>query len=508
MRAFVFATVALLALGSQVAYSCPGGQHEECINVGGLNVIKQCGCFPDHVVPDVNPVDVVKAAIPGAAVVIEAARRSGDSYLQAAAQNVDAVGAKLDKEMKTAISNAFTNPTKGVQDLVQTHIKAANDFVEAASATVRFAERSVNGYGDVLSAAERRLREGKVIDAVWHLHTDKFNADQENAAKYMQDSETARQAAQVAASTYGGPAGAAAFAAWMAYNSSGKNVEAALRAGAYTYLVSTGYSQVGSMPSNTVPEVLKKAAAIAAVRGMAVAAAGGSKEDILNAAKQGAGAIIIQAGQAYVTKEYTDSTKAKADTFCMESSQNACGDAKRWLKDAKKRVDEYKAKAEQVPNTMLTDDGRWAVSWDKKGLLDRTTTSPNTGTAPPSVVVTYVGDGSPYKEQILILAAIGEPEKFQAPHVVSTSWIAIRDVGAADYFFWRVSQLGADPKRLLTVGDILKARRSVYVRPGPDGGGWGTPIDVVTEGQKIRVLEVSVANTSKGRQEWIRFEYQ
>ena len=141
-----------------------------------------------------------------------------------------------------------------------------------------------------------------MVDAIWHIQIDSLKSDNKNASKLMQESELIRQAAQAAVSTYAGPAGTAAFAAWMAYNQSEHNVEAGLRAGAYTYLVTAGYAKVNTLPSGTVDEVVQKAAATAAIRGLAVAAAGGSQPDMFNAAIQGGGFIIVQAGQSYVNQ--------------------------------------------------------------------------------------------------------------------------------------------------------------------------------------------------------------
>jgi hypothetical protein len=89
---------------------------------------------------------IVKTAFPAVGPILEAARDSGDQNLAAAAQNVGMIGAKLDKETQTAISNALTNPAQGVRDAVQTHIKAANGIVDAFHASARYAERTVSGY--------------------------------------------------------------------------------------------------------------------------------------------------------------------------------------------------------------------------------------------------------------------------------------------------------------------------------------------------------------------------
>ena len=405
MRSILLAAV-LLATNAQVAFSsCT----ERCI---GPEWLRKCACVEDINVhlPDptkLNPTDIAKAALPGLAPAVEAAKRSGDPNLVAATQNFEALGAKLDKETQTAIANALTNPAQGVKDAVQTHLKAANDIVDAVHASARYAEREVSGYGDVLSKADRRVREGKVVDAMWNLGTDTLKTDNENAAKLMQESELVRQTAQAVANAYGGPAGTAAFAAWMAYNQT-QNIEAALRAGVYTYAVSEGYAKVNAMPSGKVNELAAKAAATAAVRGLAVAAAGGSKGDILNAAAQGGGSVLVQSGQAYVTKEYVEPTKARADAFCMDALKTSCADARQWVTDSRNRLQQYSAAADALPDTVITDDGRWAISWDKAALFNRNSRA-------PSVVLTYLGPGSPFEEQMRLIRVGAEPGKVTPP---------------------------------------------------------------------------------------------
>ena len=461
----------------------------------------------DCVAPDptkVSPTDILKS-VPGWAPLVEAAKHSGDQNLVGAAQNLEALGAKLDKETQKAISNALTNPAEGIKDTVQTHVKAANDLVDAVHASARYAKRTVNGYGDVLSKNERRAREGKVVDAIWHIQMDSLKSDNKNASKLMQESELIRQAAQAAVSTYAGPAGTAAFAAWMAYNQSEHNVEAALRAGAYTYLVTAGYAKVNTLPSGTVDEVVQKAAATAAIRGLAVAAAGGSQQDMFNAAIQGGGSIIVQAGQSYVNqygKEYADPSAARADTFCMDAVKESCADAKQWLADSQDQLKQYTASADLSPNIAATDDGQWAISWDKKALLDHTSVA-------PGVVLTYVGEGSPFNYQMNIISSLGEPPGPPPGNYLylhPSNWAAFSAPGGdTPYFDILKLDNGLRLPGSVIEGDVLTAKTDVDVRPGPYGGGWGAPIDYIASGEVITVLDVNTAHTAFGPQDWILF---
>ncbi|MGH0214464.1 hypothetical protein NKY66_11175 [Sinorhizobium meliloti] len=349
----------------------------------------------------IKPMDIIKAAFPTAPLMIEAVSNSGIPYLNSAAQNVAAIGTKLDKETQTAITNALTNPSKAIRDAAQTTLKAANDTVDAVEATARYAERTVNGNIEILDDAQARLREGKVIDAVWHLGTDRLGLENDNAAKLMQESEIARQVAQQAAAAYGGPAGAAAFAAWLTYNSSKGDFEKALLAGMYTYVVSTGNAKANAMPSGTVDEVVKKAATVAAVRGVAVAAYGGNQKEIMNAIVQSGGSVIVQSGQAYMTKKYVDPAKARADAFCIDHVNETCADAMQWVDAAEERAEQYKKIANTSPTVVVSGDGQWAISWNKETLVSRASKA-------PGVVLTYVGQGSYYRQQMLSFRKISK----------------------------------------------------------------------------------------------------
>ena len=303
--------------------------------------------------------DVINIAFPGAVAITEAALKTGSNVVISAVQNLEMIATRFDKNTQIAIANAFTNADRATRDAAQNITKSANDIVEAANASVRFAERSIKGTGEVLSKAEERLRDGKVVDALWHLGTDHLQTSNENAAAFMAESEVARQAAQTLAASYGGPAGSAAFAAWYAYNASGRNVEKALLAGVYSYAVGTQASKINAMPSNTISETAKKAASVAAMRGLAVAAAGGSRQDALNAAMQAGGSIIVQSGGAYVSKEFGEPAKSGTDSFCMEATKASCEDAMQWVDDARSTLTKYRNVKHELPNVVVSSNGQW-----------------------------------------------------------------------------------------------------------------------------------------------------
>jgi hypothetical protein len=132
----------------------------------------------------------------------------GGALLGQAATNVDVLVRNLGNEAQTAIRNAINTQDKAISDATQNLVKSANDIVDAAHATARYAEREVSSYQDVLSNAEKRVREGKVADAIWHVSTDSWQATNKNAAQLASENQIIAAAGQAVATAYGGPAGA------------------------------------------------------------------------------------------------------------------------------------------------------------------------------------------------------------------------------------------------------------------------------------------------------------
>jgi hypothetical protein len=211
---------------------------------------------------------------------------------------VTEIAADANQQVTDRLAEANTKVTKGVQRAAE-QAKAFNKVVkwnlekagrdseaevgrfgknleDAAHAIGHFLERQGQGAGAALSNAERRIREGKVVDAIWHLSTEPLQHTSENAALAAQESEYLNTVAQTAASAYGGPAGAAAYAAWLTYEQTG-NADLALRAGVLTYATSSAFSAAGKMNAATTSDIAKKAAVTAAIGGLAVAAAGGDE---------------------------------------------------------------------------------------------------------------------------------------------------------------------------------------------------------------------------------------
>ncbi|EJC80184.1 hypothetical protein Rleg4DRAFT_1798 [Rhizobium leguminosarum bv. trifolii WSM2297] len=310
-----------------------------------------------------------------------------DKFLNQAVANSSLFVNGLASDATTAVQQALTNADKAKRDAARTVIKAANDGIDAVNAAERFAERQVKGIPDVLSAAQKRVREGKVVDAIWHIGIDQMRNTNKNASQLTQESELANQVAQGAAATYGGPGGAAAYAAWKTYNDTHGNVDLAIKAGMYAAATSEFSAGVGAMPTGTISEVGKKAAVAGALGGLAVAASGGSNEDALKAFVASGGAVIVQSGQAYVQKEYVDPKIAEGDAYCTKLVNESCSEGAAWVVSAKATA-EQALKDPGGTSVQFTGNHEWAISWNKYAFGNEA--------GAPAVALTYVGEGSPY----------------------------------------------------------------------------------------------------------------
>lgn len=133
--------------------------------------MRACACFPNgpdvgNALPKLDFPGVVGTLWPGIGPLLSLAKSSGDAVLGQAVANVEILMSNVEKETKIAVENAFKAQDKAIADATQNLVKSVDDIVDAAHATARYAEREVNSYQDVLSNAEKRVREGKVADAI------------------------------------------------------------------------------------------------------------------------------------------------------------------------------------------------------------------------------------------------------------------------------------------------------------------------------------------------------
>lgn len=211
------------------------------------------------------------------------------------------------KTAEKAIQDTGNAIEKGLHDIGNTLGKAGDDtvaqlgrsyedVVTLAEASYHFVENQVEGYEALVKDAERRVSEGKYLDAVWTVMTDQRRVQEQSTADAVMESSILNAIATAAATTFGGPGGAAAYAAWYTYKATG-NLEAALKAGAIAWATCSAGKAASGIQGDAFDAVARRTLATAAVGGASVAAAGGSDEQVL--AAFGKGAVVGTVREVY-----------------------------------------------------------------------------------------------------------------------------------------------------------------------------------------------------------------
>lgn len=221
-----------------------------------------------------NPLDAVKDVVRGVGKAIDDV-----------AHLPKKVGEELERDVRR-ISDGLADTRKTVEREVGGAIHLITD---AAKAAEKFAAQEARNPLDAINGA---LHRRDVVSSIWYLATSPIKATNENAMQATRDSALLGAAAQVAATAYGGPAGAAAYATWTAYNLSGGDINAALRTGVTTGLIAAATGAVANMPSGA-----EKLAAEATMKAAIAKAQGKSTEEIAQAAL----ASLVQVASAQLS---------------------------------------------------------------------------------------------------------------------------------------------------------------------------------------------------------------
>lgn len=392
-----------------VALPCSDHEYEECWRLGPY---KDCKC-----VPKIGG-DVGKVAEEGKKVVNDVARETeklGQDTLTTikkaggdTVRTLQKAGGDTVATLEKAGGDAITTFVKAGADANATYVKAwkdtgeqtkkgFQDTVDAARAVTNFGINQLKAYDASLKSAEKRLREGKVIDSMWGLTVEPLQASEANFARATQESALIATAASSAAAVYGGPGGAAAYAAWSTYRATG-NADQALRAGLLAAATAQAGGSVSSMPSGTMGEALKKSAMAGAAGGIAVAAAGGDERAVTEGFLRSAGSVLVQAGSDKA-KAYAPKAKDAWDSVqCLAAKDVDCFSKTTWARDAKGRI--------------LTDsNGKPRI--DPKALDPAAYIGKWTGIDPKSA------DG----KKAAILAKISQLPKVQAIPLMKNRWV-------------------------------------------------------------------------------------
>lgn len=319
---------------------------------------------------------------------------------------------------------------KGWRDIGEQGRQSFSDAVDAGQAALHFAENQAKAQRDAFGNAEKRAREGKVIDSMWGLATEPLQSSEENFSKATQESEVINAAAGSAAAVYGGPAGAAAYASWSTYRRTG-NAEKAFRAGLLAGVTAQIGSAVAKMPAGTAGEIIKKASIAGAAGGISVAAAGGDEQSIKEGFLKSAGAVLIQGGSDKF-KAYSPQAKDAYDTIqCVSARDVDCISNTTWARDAKGKI-RYDANGNPRIDSSKLDPNLYTGKWTridplsdagkKYAFITQTSKLPKMEAIPlqrnqwvltwtlgqgqdiaynkPTVVLTYVGNDTPFVSEI------------------------------------------------------------------------------------------------------------
>jgi outer membrane protein OmpA-like peptidoglycan-associated protein len=277
---------------------------------------------------------------------------------------------KASDDTLTTVQRAGTDVVatyeKGWRDTAEQTRRSFNDVVDAVKAVARFTEAQAKGQVTALSNAERRAREGKVIDALWGAAVEPAQSSEKNFANAVQESAVLNAAAQAAAAAYGGPAGAAAYAAWYTYRATG-DANLALKAGAFSIVTSYAGGSVANMPAGTAGEVLagevlRKAAVTAAVAGIAVAAAGGDEKAVKDAVLTSGGAVLVQGASDQLTAYSPNAENAVQTVQCISARDVDCLSNTTYVRDAEGKL-LYDSDGQPRIDTTKLDPKQYVGQW-------------------------------------------------------------------------------------------------------------------------------------------------
>ncbi|MET3225774.1 hypothetical protein ABIF35_006561 [Bradyrhizobium japonicum] len=264
------------------------------------------------------------------------------------------------------------------------------DFVKGVPGAVvavgHFIENSAHSTGDTLSHAERRLREGKVVDAFWHLNTEPLSDSEKNVLKACQESALIRQGLQAVTTYYAGPLGAAAFSAWYTYRTTGDAVLAlkiGLIEGAKAYALQ---GVDANMSAGVAEEAAAKAVVAGAIGGIAVAASGGNMQDVACGFIMTGGTVAALDGYQLETgrtlgqdlRAAGGAATSSVGGFIMKPFSSPSTEPPPPMPDAEASPAELQPPPQ---GGIQIENGDWRITWNAIVLKS----------GKPAVVLTYVG---------------------------------------------------------------------------------------------------------------------
>jgi hypothetical protein len=420
------ALISCLLLFPTTIYACGSNEYEQCYSfclipnpLGGCaQEVKDCKCLPKV------GGDIGNAGEQAKDSVNNAAKEVGKGLENISKEAAIAVN-NLAKTLEIAANDIGANVSKSNEDVKAEIGRAGKDTEQAVSAVGRYMERMGQSAVPALEQASIRVREGKVIDAIWHLNVAPYQDGSKNAALAMTESSVLNTVAQVAATAYGGPQGAAAYAAWLTYEQTG-DAALAVKVGVLAGAANYAMAQAGKMPSTTEYELMKKTVVTGAIGGTAVAAAGGNESAVKEAFLKAGAMVVVQDTFKDMTTHDLSGKASEGEPYCITVATVDCAppsesyvrnpdgslalddrgvpkfdvsrmDPKRpmvGLKDPRATFSEQSVVMKgfsKVPgmNGMAVFHDQWAMKWDMNSFTTPTSIV-------PAVVLTYWGLGAPY----------------------------------------------------------------------------------------------------------------
>jgi hypothetical protein len=406
---FSLVLLTVAALTPTVSLACSDCEYEAC-------VWKACACFPKSGCILPKPLnDVLVAVVPPPRLVVTTFEKAVEDIGKTIAKAFDDTVRTIDKAGK----DVERNVDKAGKDTEGEFQRFGLELESAGRGIGKYVEGQKKIFSEI-DLAVQRTREGKVIDALWHAALSPIVVQEHSASEAVLESAYLRAIGQTAATAYGGPQGAAAYAAWITYKQTG-DPSLALRAG-----LITGASAWLNGQAAQIPDTAKRVLVTAAIGGTVVAAAGGSEAAVKEAFLQAGAMVIIQDGyKRYTTHKMDPTSSSDVPAYCISAIQTGCTplpDGAILEKDAQGnllKVDMTKVDPKvpavgkkdhtalfqekhpamvatsKIPGmqAMAVFHDQWAVDWNMGALS-------TPATILPAIVVTYMGFGAPYYENV------------------------------------------------------------------------------------------------------------
>lgn len=395
---------------NQAAQACSDCEYEQCL-------YSYCACLPKSgcIGKQLTSVLVDTLTTPPRLVVTTA-----DQAVRDVAKTIHKAFDDTLRTVNVAGKDVERNLNRAGIDLERETQRFGLETESAGRAIAKAVESNVTGRLTEYDRAIQRTRQGKFIDAMWHAALSPVVVAEASASDAILESSYLRAIGQVAATTYGGPEGAAAYSAWLTFKETG-DPSLALRVG-----IITGASAWANVRASGISDVGRRAVVTAAVGGTVVAAAGGNQEAVKTAFLQAGAMVVVQDGyKTYTTHKMNPSASADIPAYCIAAGEKNCTTLPESAVISKDRAgnitgvnmrevdpsvpavglkshsalfnesNPVMVSVSKIPGmqAMAIFHDTWATDWKMDSFATASSII-------PAIVVTYIGLGAPYYETV------------------------------------------------------------------------------------------------------------